>query len=340
MSITIKEIARLAGVSRGTVDRVLHKRGHVNPDVEKRIFNIAQKYNYQPNLAGKALAKSKDPLILGAIINDHDNPFFDYVWQGIHAYEAEAGSLGFELISKHLTDYNPQVQYNTLLELEQLGVDGILITAINHPIISQKINELTDQHIAIVTCNMDIEHTKRLCYVGCDYEKSGHTAGELLGLITNGCANIGVISGSHSIWGHRMRLNGFLDELNKNWPFLKVLHTIDGQDDNDLTYQATKQMLQKNPSIDALCFLTAGLEGAMRAIQEINFSHTKRIIAFDQTPINQQLLLDNRIAAIINQQPYQQGYMALKTLFEYLNTNQKIVSSYHLPLDIKTKTCF
>lgn len=339
MSITIKEIARLAGVSRGTVDRALHKRGHVNPDVEKRIFDIAQQYNYQPNLVGKALAKSRDPLILGAIINDHDNPFFDYVWQGIHAYESEASGLGFELIPVHLKNYDPQIQYDALLQLEQSGIDGIIITAINHPMISQKINELTDQKIAIVTCNMDIEHTKRLCYVGCDYEKSGHTAGELLGLITNGCANIGVISGAHSIWGHHMRLNGFLHELAENWPLLNVLSTIDGQDDNDLTYQATKQMLQ-NPALDSLCFLTAGLEGAMRAIHELNFSYSKRIIAFDQTPINRQLLLENKIAAIINQQPYQQGYMSLKILFEYLNTNQKPASLHHLPLDIKTKTCF
>ena len=54
MSITSKQLAELAGVSRGTVDRALNHRGGVRPSVQQRIEELARKYNYRPNRAGKA----------------------------------------------------------------------------------------------------------------------------------------------------------------------------------------------------------------------------------------------------------------------------------------------
>ena len=51
---TMKEIAQLAGVSRGTVDRVLNHRGAVNEDTRKKVLEIAELLKYQPNKAGIA----------------------------------------------------------------------------------------------------------------------------------------------------------------------------------------------------------------------------------------------------------------------------------------------
>ncbi|MDO4471239.1 MAG: helix-turn-helix domain-containing protein, partial [Bacillota bacterium] len=58
MSITVKEIAEIAGVSRGTVDRALKNRSGISPETKKKILKIAEKYDYHPNVIGTALAKS------------------------------------------------------------------------------------------------------------------------------------------------------------------------------------------------------------------------------------------------------------------------------------------
>ena len=65
---TIKEIAILAGVSRGTVDRVLNNRGSVSADKVKKVQEIAKALNYTPNLAGKTLAVKKKQLKFGYIL--------------------------------------------------------------------------------------------------------------------------------------------------------------------------------------------------------------------------------------------------------------------------------
>ena len=73
---TIKDIAQAAGVSRGTVDRVLHNRGHVDPAVAERIFNIAKELSYRPNRAGQALANMGRKRRIGIVMPSLSNPFF------------------------------------------------------------------------------------------------------------------------------------------------------------------------------------------------------------------------------------------------------------------------
>ena len=77
MPVTVKQIAELAGVSRGTVDRALNGRGNVRPEIEKKILAIAQEMGYTPNRAGKALAYQRKNLSFGMIANAEGNEFFD-----------------------------------------------------------------------------------------------------------------------------------------------------------------------------------------------------------------------------------------------------------------------
>ena len=77
MSVTVKQIAELAGVSRGTVDRALNGRGNVRPEIEKKILEIAREMGYTPNRAGKALAYQRKNLSFGIIANADGNEFFD-----------------------------------------------------------------------------------------------------------------------------------------------------------------------------------------------------------------------------------------------------------------------
>ena len=80
---TIKEIAELAGVSRGTVDRVLNNRGAVHPKTAEKILDIARALDYRPNKAGTALAAQKKKYRIGVILFSRHNPFFDEVMEEI-----------------------------------------------------------------------------------------------------------------------------------------------------------------------------------------------------------------------------------------------------------------
>ena len=91
---TIKDIADLAGVSRGTVDRVLNNRGAVNPKTAEKIMEIVQALNYRPNRAGLALAAQKKKYKIGVILFSEHNPFFDEVMTGVQNKSEELQDYG------------------------------------------------------------------------------------------------------------------------------------------------------------------------------------------------------------------------------------------------------
>ncbi|MDE7034800.1 MAG: LacI family DNA-binding transcriptional regulator, partial [Eubacteriales bacterium] len=94
MAVTSQQIAELAGVSRGTVDRALHNRGRVNPEVAARIHKIAAELGYKPNIIGQALVRTQRGFKLGAILQSAETPPMQIVAEGVRQAAAELHSSG------------------------------------------------------------------------------------------------------------------------------------------------------------------------------------------------------------------------------------------------------
>ncbi len=199
MSITIKEIATLAGVSRGTVDRALNGRGGVSKEVEQRILEIAKENGYRPNLAAKSLAMKSQKLTIGVIIYSKGNEFFDVVLDGINTAAKEIREFAVNVIIKELEGYKLDEQLAAIDDFLEMGVNAIAITALNEPQMREKIDSI--KHIPVVALNVSIEGKHHVDYVGCDYYKSGQTAGAMMGLYTKGQGNVLIVTGNKkSIW--------------------------------------------------------------------------------------------------------------------------------------------
>lgn len=98
--ITSKEIAALAGVSRGTVDRVLNHRGAVKPETEQRVREIARELNYQPNKAGMALAAQKKKITIGILLlgANSNNLFWNDVMDGVTYQQRNLSGYGCRIL--------------------------------------------------------------------------------------------------------------------------------------------------------------------------------------------------------------------------------------------------
>ncbi len=194
--LTMKDIAQLAGVSRGTVDRVLNNRGAVSPETAERIRSIMRAVNYTPNLAGKTLAIKKKQLRFGFILFDiTKNPFFLDVLQGIQSRMDQLTEYGVE-VEICYTDMSAEKQVSAIEALCENGLDGLAITAVNHPLVSAQLGALTQRGVPVVTVNSDVPNCGRIAFVGSDYYKSGKTAAGLMNLICGGPAKAGVLIGS------------------------------------------------------------------------------------------------------------------------------------------------
>ena len=203
----IKDIAELAGVSRGTVDRVLNNRSGVSPQTAEKIKEIAKALDYRPNKAGLALAAQKKKNKIGIVLFSKNNPFFDEVSEGVQAKARELADYGVTTLTRRV-EFDLAAQLAAIDELLDEGIHGLLLAPYNHPAIQEKIDELVDRGIPVVTVNTDIFSSKRMAYVGSDYICGGRTAAGLLALMTEGETELGIITGSRNVLCHSERIRG------------------------------------------------------------------------------------------------------------------------------------
>lgn len=316
---TIKEIAALAGVSRGTVDRVLNHRGSVNPATAEKIEKIAKELDYKPNVAGLVLAAQKKRLKLGVILFSPENPFYIDVLEGVNEKAEELAGYNCTVLVRQIA-YGVEAQLHAIDELVAAEVNGIALAPYNDERVRKRINELYNQGIPVVTLNTDIENSKRIAYVGSHYNKSGATAAGLLHLMTNGQVNVGIITGSSNILCHTERIAGFTETLKPYRDSVHITEIIEVHDDEIESYEKTTQLLTAHPEINALYFAAGGVYGGCRSVTALGRQDKIRIIAYDMVPTTKELMRKGTIAAVICQQPKVQGSKPLSLLFTYLTT--------------------
>lgn len=318
---TIKEIADLAGVSRGTVDRVLNKRGSVNPQTAEKILEIAQALDYKPNRAGLVLAAQKKNLKLGVILFGEGNPFFDDVIDGIRHKEEELACYNCSVSIKRVP-VDTQAQIRAIDEFVAEGINGIAISPTNDARLASKIDELYDQGIPVVALNTDITACKRLAFVGSNYYQSGATAAGLMRLMAKGDdVNIGIVAGSSEILCHTERIAGFKHAIEK-YEHINVIDTIMNHDDDFVSYDMTSQLLKSHPEINALFFAAGGVYGGCRAVLSLDKQQDITIITFDNVTTTREMIMKDVISATICQEPFIQGSKPLDILFTYLATGE------------------
>lgn len=217
MAITLEQIAKQVGVSRGTVDRALHDRPGVNKEVALRIKRVAEDLGYKPNLAGKLLSdKQYGKRLIGIIVVTENNPFYDDVVSGAKAAAEEFQEFGVSGEIRIITKYDVEEQLRVIDELVSIGASGIVMKPILSPLIDEKISELKQKGIRVVTINSDVQSSDRLAYVGCRQKKSGMVMAELLTMLTDGREmNVAVLTGTKRNLATTRREEGFFQFLAK-----------------------------------------------------------------------------------------------------------------------------
>lgn len=318
--MTIKEIAQLCGVSRGTVDRVLNHRGKVKPETEAVILRTIHRMGYTKNIAGKALTVRKSAPVFGALISSEGNPFFDDVIAGFRKAEEELVDYGVTVLLKTMRGYDVQRQLALMDELDEAGMTVLVMQPINDERIEKRIRRLAEKGVPTITVNTDIENSCRLCYVGSDYASGGETAAGLMRLVTRGQANLGIVTGVSTLLGHVQRLEGFERHLREICPDMRVLDHVSAMDDMEHSYRMTLEMLRRHPEIDTLFIAASGTFGACRAVIELGMEKNMRVVSFDNVPSTVEMMRRGLVRAVVCQQPILQGYQAIRAAFDVLLT--------------------
>lgn len=313
---TINEIAELAGVSRGTVDRVLHNRGHVAPSIEERIKRIAAEKNYKTNKAGKILSQRKNPKKIGIVIQSTSNPFFIDLKNGLLAAAKEYHDLGFNIIIEEVEGFDGGRNLLAIKNLLNQGVDALLLTV---PDTQEIIQYLDNVSIPFAAMNSALSSSNCLYYVGADYKLKGKINAGLLSMFSKTKPNILILQGSEKMLGHKQIVDGFLEALDERGTDYRVSATIITDDNGDLIEKEVRARLGQDPTINTVFVSTAGVKRAIAGLD------TKQCLVFtsDDTPDVKELIQKGSVAWTITQEAFEQGYHALRKMAEFLLTGDR-----------------
>ncbi|SPP99189.1 LacI family DNA-binding transcriptional regulator [Bradyrhizobium vignae] len=316
-ALTLKDIAREAGVSLATVDRVLHNRPGVRPDTVRRVKEAIERNSFQPHVAAAELARGRARRF-AFVMPSGPNPFM----QQIEAYLGEmaawlsARRLSVEMVPTDVFD--PSVLAASLEALSG-PYDGVAVVALDHPGVRAAINDLVDAGAKVVTLVSDVPSSRRHHYVGIDNIAAGRTAGALIGRLVGGrSGKVAIVAGSQGLRDHAERIFGFNQVMASEFPGLDVLPVLEGRDEDDRSEQLLAQLLGRHADIVGLYNVGAGTQGVAKALNDRALNEAGRdklvFVGHDVTALTRRLLLQGVMDAAISQNPGHEARAAVRVL--------------------------
>ncbi len=337
MAGTIQKIADIAGVSRGTVDRVLNKRGGVKPEVAQKIQKIAEEIGYVHKRKG--IIDKRKHIKIGVITQLSKSSFTSEIQRGIEAAGKMLVVTGVELIIKEIETVDEYAQKKCIDELVEDGVSGIALMPVESNIIRSSINDLVEnKNIPVVTFNSDIIGTKRSCFVGLDNRKSGKTAAGLMAMLTSGKGKVLIITGFFSNNVNNQRVDGFIEEIKESFNDIELIGVQCSFDDALEVEKIILGAMENFNDLKGIFVVSSGQDGIKKAFESLNIKQRPYVIIYDDTAINESILKDNFADFLIDQELYFQGYKAPFILSDILIENKMPKDEYiYTHINIKTK---
>lgn len=313
MKTTATEIAREAGVSPATVDRVLNNREGVRPRTREIVLQVAARLGY----FGPVGSDAQTPVKIDFILPAGSNSFMKALRR--HLVEEAQARGNCEVVIHQIEVFEPSALSAKLLDLRG-KTDAVGLIALDHPEVREAINALAQTGVHICTMVSDIPTVRKVGYVGIDNRAAGRLAGLLVGrfLPANQKHRVALFLGSHAYRGHEEREMGFRSILSEEFPELSIVATAEVSDDRELAYEETLRILNE-VEITAIYSIGSGNQGIARALRERGISRNTVFVAHDVTEATRVMLIDRTLDAIIDQNPKVQAREVIKLLTSVSN---------------------
>ena len=318
MGITIKEIAEKAGVSIGTVDRVLHNRGRFSEETAKRINDICREYGYVSNAVGRAMSMQRNENRIAVIINKKEiNDFSALIHKGIEDYAATVRDYNI-LFEFHDMEENSADELSTILSsLTPSDYKGMILRPIDDVRIRDNLIRFTDCNIPIVTCTAEMDDVNPIAYVGQDHNKLGRMLGCTLSHVAKEEQHILIVVGRLNNTARRGKLEGFIDYLNDCGKPYKIEKMIETSSKGDDLYREIGAAIDSNPLINSIYIHVVDFIPGLNAIKD-HPQFRGLVYSYGHPKYTQPYIKSGALDFAVYENPYEQGYRAADAMFSYL----------------------
>jgi LacI family transcriptional regulator len=331
----IKKIAKIAGVSIGTVDRALHNRGRVSEETRKKILEIAGQIDYKPNLLARSLVQRKHINIAILMPNPAEDEYWQQAWGGFESLLNKAKQQGINIKSYFYPTDSCEIFNQYAGQILNDKPDG-LILAPNYLDSGLKLfAECEKYSIPVVIFDTNLPGVKPFCFIGTDLYQSGQLSAQLLEMITHGEGNFAIFHFDEPFSDSQSMLEkekGFTD-------FIK-------SDESAGMCRSFLINSQQNPEEQLDAAFENNFSGCMVStsktflvgeyLKKHQLSDVK-LIGFDLISKNIDLLKEGWIDFLINQNPRRQARKSLNTFINHFAFHEEADEKELFPIEIIAK---
>ncbi len=337
---TLSDVAREAGVSMATVDRVLNKRPGVHARTVGRVTDAVQRLNYRPDPAAARLARQRTHRVC-FLLPSGSNSFVAMLreqiadnrpWMEDHRIAAQA----FDVDA-----LEPQVLARRILELGATLVAGdtAVVMGMDHPRVRAAIDELVATGVGVITLVSDVPSSRRHAFVGIDNVAAGRTAATLTGRFCGARkgGEVGLIVGSMALRDHAERSFGFNQVMAAEHASVRILTPVEGRDDARRTERLAAELLAEHPRLVAIYSAGAGNRGIAAALEDSGRANEVVFVGHELTPDARRDLLSGTMDAVINQDAGHEVRSALRLALSRLTQEPVHADQERIRIDIYLK---
>ncbi len=329
---TIKDIAVLAGVSKGTVDRVLHKRGKVSQKALARVNKVLEKIDYQPNLIARNLKNNKTYTFCVLIPDPNIDQYWQPCLEGIEDAIDEYKPFNVFIETFY---FDPEKTKSFLAVSEKVitkSPDAVLLVPVFHKETLNVMEKYNKAGILVTTFNNQVKSNIANSFVGQDLIQSGRVAAKLLdALVSEGHLTILHINEVYKNAVHMQeKEKGFKAYFrNVKRPGIKISTCKIKQ----IGLKASLiKLLEDDPEIKGVFITTSKAYQVAKVLDSLNKDLI--MVGYDLLNENLEYLQKGNIDFLIHQNQKMQAYLGITSLFENFLFSKEIPKVRLLPIDI------
>ncbi len=334
----IKDIAEKAGVSIGTVDRVLHNRGEVKTETKEKVLEIAKQLNYQPNIAARAL-KSPTSYKIAVIIpqSTGNNLFWEKHPEGIKLGQEATAPFIANVKYFNYEMHNSQDFIQKSTQLIEWNPQGVIMAPILKKESFELCHKFDEMSIPYAFIDTYLEGTNALTFVGENAHKGGRVAASILDMAVDKEKDILIVNiakNLDNLLHLNLRNQGFMSYLmdkgqNKG---LKISVEVPSGNKQGV-YDILDRVFNSNKQIDGIMVSSARTFVIAQYLKARNLDHLF-LVGYEVFEKNANYLKEGAINYLISQRPIEQAEKAFKRLFNYLVHNVIPEKMEFQPIDI------
>jgi LacI family transcriptional regulator len=295
---TIADVAREAGVSIATVNRVLAGYQGVRPATAARVLEAAETTGFYGAGAIRRRLNAEAPArSFGFVLQQRSMPFF----AGLAAMLVEETMALREVRGRSQVDFSDDLDpATTARRLMALGeaCDAVAIMSADHPLLTRAVEALAGRGVPVFTMVSDLSAAARRGYVGADERRLGRTAAWLTARIA-GAGEVGILLGSHRHLCQEQREIGFRSFMREHAPGFTVLEPYLTHEVDHLAFDVTEAILKRHPELRALFVPGGGIAGVLRALRDLGASRDLCVIGVERNPETHAAFEEGLLTAIL-----------------------------------------